>query len=86
MRTEQAIRPKLWSIFQPNNSIRIYLIRVIPPKQGKLLDTVGLNRIAAIVIPDNLASRAVIKKIALKEEGTGAFYGIHCLYFGLDKP
>lgn len=49
-------------------------------------ETVGLKRIAAIVRPDNLASQAVIKKIGLKEEGTGTFYGIHCLYFGLDKP
>ncbi len=48
-------------------------------------ETVGLNRIAAIVRPDNLASQAVIKKIGLKEEGTGTFYGIHCLYFGLKK-
>jgi RimJ/RimL family protein N-acetyltransferase len=49
-------------------------------------ETVGLKRIVAIVRPDNLASQAVIKKIGLKEEGTGTFYGIHCLYFGLDKP
>ncbi len=48
-------------------------------------ETVGLDRIAAIVRPDNLASQAVIKKIGLKEEGTGTFYGIHCLYFGLKK-
>ncbi|MFT5919776.1 MAG: RimJ/RimL family protein N-acetyltransferase [Granulosicoccus sp.] len=46
---------------------------------------VGLNRIIAITRPDNLASQAVIKKIGLKEEGTGMFYGIHCLYFGLNR-
>ena len=48
-------------------------------------ETVGLNRIAAIVRPDNLASQSVIKKIGLIKEGTGTFYGIHCLYFGLSK-
>ena len=47
--------------------------------------TVGLDRVIAIVRPDNLASQAVIKKIGLKEEGTGTFYNVHCLYFGLDK-
>jgi len=49
-------------------------------------ESLGLKRIAAIVRPDNLASQAVIKNIGLKEEGTGTFYGIHCLYFGLEKP
>ena len=49
-------------------------------------ETLGLNRIAAIVRPDNLASQGVIKKIGLKEEGTSTFYGIKCLYFGLEKP
>lgn len=49
-------------------------------------ETVGLKRIIAIVRPDNLASQAVIKKLGLKEEGTGTYYGIHCLYFGLDRP
>ena len=49
-------------------------------------ETVGLERIIAIVRPDNLASQAVIKKLGLKEEGTGTYYGIHCLYFGLDRP
>ena len=48
-------------------------------------ETLDLNRIAAIVRPDNLASQAVIKKIGLKEEGTGTFYGIKCLYFGIDE-
>lgn len=48
-------------------------------------ETLGLKRIAAIVRPDNLASQAVIKKIGLNEEGTGTFYGIHCLYFGVGK-
>ena len=47
--------------------------------------TVGLNRIIAITRPDNLASQSVIKKIGLREEGTGTYYGIHCLYFGLDR-
>lgn len=49
-------------------------------------ETVGLKRIVAITRPDNFASQAVIKKIGLKEEGTGTFYNIHCLYFGLDQP
>jgi RimJ/RimL family protein N-acetyltransferase len=49
-------------------------------------ETLGLKRIAAIVRPDNFASQAVIKKIGLKEEGTGTFHGIHCLYFGLERP
>tara|TARA_Y100000385_G_C12865389_1_gene539097 strand:- start:261 stop:782 length:522 start_codon:yes stop_codon:yes gene_type:complete len=49
-------------------------------------ETLGLKRIAAIVRPDNFASQAVINKIGLKEEGTGTFYGIHCLCFGLDRP
>ena len=49
-------------------------------------ETVGLKRIIAIVRPDNLASQTVIKKIGLKEEGTGTFHGINCLYFGVDKP
>jgi len=49
-------------------------------------ETLGLKRIAAIVRPDNLASQAVIKKIGLREEGTGTFYGIECLYFGLERP
>jgi RimJ/RimL family protein N-acetyltransferase len=50
------------------------------------IETLGLKRIAAIVRPDNFASQAVIKKIGLKEEGTGTFHGIHCLYFGLERP
>ncbi|MGB0368174.1 MAG: GNAT family N-acetyltransferase [Flavobacteriales bacterium] len=49
-------------------------------------ETLGLKRIAAIVRPDNFASQAVIKKIGLKEEGAGTFYGIHCLCFGLEGP
>lgn len=49
-------------------------------------DTVGLDRIIAIARPDNLASQSVIKKMGLKEEGTGTYYNIHCLYFGLEKP
>ncbi|MDP6909671.1 MAG: GNAT family N-acetyltransferase [Flavobacteriales bacterium] len=47
--------------------------------------TVGLERIIAIVRPDNFASQAVIKKIGLKEEGTGTFHDVHCLYFGLNR-
>ncbi len=49
-------------------------------------ETVGLKRIAAIVDPDNLASQSVIKKIGLKEKGTGVWYGMECLYFELDRP
>lgn len=48
-------------------------------------ETVGLKRIIAIVRPDNFASLAVIKKIGLKEEGTGTFHDTFCLYFGLDR-
>ncbi|MGB0369588.1 MAG: GNAT family N-acetyltransferase, partial [Flavobacteriales bacterium] len=48
-------------------------------------ETLGLRRIAAIVRPDNCASQAVIKKIGLKEEGTGVWYGIECLYFELGR-
>jgi len=44
-------------------------------------ETVGLTKIAAIVDPENLASQAVIKKIGLKEKGTGVWYGEECLYF-----
>ncbi len=46
---------------------------------------VGLERIVAIVRPDNFASQAVIKKIGLKEEGSGTYDGTHCLYFGLNQ-
>ena len=49
-------------------------------------ETLGLKRIAAIVRPDNFASQAVIKKIGLKENGGGIWYGIECLYFELEKP
>ena len=49
-------------------------------------ETLGLEKIAAIVRPDNFASQAVIKKIGLKQKGTGVWYGIECLYFELDKP
>ncbi len=57
---------------------------------GKVLlthgfETIGLTRVIAITRPDNFASQAVIKKIGLREEGTGTFYNIHCLYFGLDR-
>ena len=48
-------------------------------------ETLGLKKIAAIVRPDNFASQAVIKKIGLQEKGKGAWYGIECLYFELDK-
>lgn len=48
-------------------------------------ETLGLEKIAAIVRPDNFASQAVIKKIGLKEKGTGTWYGIKCLYFELEK-
>jgi hypothetical protein len=27
-----------------------------------------------------------MKKIGLKEEGTGTFHGIHSLFFGLERP
>ena len=49
-------------------------------------ETVGLKKIAAIVDPENLASQAVIKKIGLKQKGTGVWYGVECLYFELEKP
>lgn len=49
-------------------------------------ETVGLEKIAAIVDPENLASQAVIKKIGLKQKGTGVWYGMECLYFELEKP
>lgn len=48
-------------------------------------ETLGLEKIAAIVRPDNFASQAVIKKIGLQEKGTGKWYGIKCLYFELEK-
>ena len=48
-------------------------------------ETLGLEKIAAIVRPDNFASQAVIKKIGLQEKGTGTWYGIKCLYFELEK-
>lgn len=48
-------------------------------------ETVGLERIVAIVRPDNFASQAVIKKIGLKEEGKGVYHDIECLYFGIDR-
>ena len=56
---------------------------------GKVLlkhgfETLGLEKIAAIVRPDNFASQAVIKKIGLKEKGQGLWYGIDCLYFELE--
>ncbi|MCF8275202.1 MAG: GNAT family N-acetyltransferase [Flavobacteriales bacterium] len=47
-------------------------------------ETVGLEKIAAIVDPENLASQAVIKKIGLKQKGTGVWYGVECLYFELN--
>lgn len=46
--------------------------------------TLGLKKIAAIVRPDNFASQAVIRKIGLKEKGTGVWYGIECLYFEVE--
>ena len=49
------------------------------------VETVGLERIVAIVRPDNFASQAVIKKLGLKEEGKGVYHDIECLYFGLDR-
>lgn len=48
-------------------------------------ETVGLERIVAIVRPDNLPSQSVIKKIGLKEEGKGVYHNIECLYYGLDR-
>ncbi|MCB9186236.1 MAG: GNAT family N-acetyltransferase [Flavobacteriales bacterium] len=48
-------------------------------------ETLGLKKIAAIVRPDNFASQAVIKKIGLKEKGTGTWYGIECLYFEVEN-
>jgi RimJ/RimL family protein N-acetyltransferase len=47
---------------------------------------VGLDGIIAIARPENLASQLLIKKMGLKEEGTGIYYNIYCLYFGLEKP
>ena len=48
-------------------------------------ETLGLERIIAIVRPDNLASQAVIKKIGLAYEDKRVFHGIQCLYFSLDQ-
>ena len=48
-------------------------------------ETVGLEKIAAIVSPENLASQAVINKIGLKQKGTGVWYGVECLYFEMEK-
>lgn len=49
-------------------------------------ETIGLEKIAAIVSHENLASQAVIKKIGLKEKGRGVWYGMECLYFEMAKP
>jgi len=48
-------------------------------------ETLGLERIIAIVRPDNLASQAVIKKIGLAYEDKRVFHGMQCLYFSLDR-
>ena len=48
-------------------------------------ETLGLERIIAIVRPDNLASQAVIKKIGLAYEDKRVFHGMQCLYLSLDR-
>ncbi|MHC4940383.1 MAG: GNAT family N-acetyltransferase [Planctomycetota bacterium] len=44
-------------------------------------DTVGLDRIVAVVRPDNVRSLRVVERLGLEPDGEIDVYGAHCLLF-----
>lgn len=46
--------------------------------------TVGLDRVVAVVDPDNLASRRVVEKIGMRRLGTRLCYGAELVEFALE--
>ena len=49
-------------------------------------ERVGLDRIAGITYPENLASQRVLEKIGMRYERDDVFYGVLCRYYALDRP
>lgn len=48
-------------------------------------ETVGLDRIVAIVHPENRASNKVIQKVGMHYEGIQRYYGVDCCYYTLNR-
>ena len=46
----------------------------------------GLERIVAVVRPENTASRHVLRKVGLRHERDGQFYGVDASLFAIDRP
>lgn len=48
-------------------------------------ETVGLERIVGITMPENIASQRVLEKAGLRYEKDAMFYGVHAKYFALNR-
>jgi ribosomal-protein-alanine N-acetyltransferase len=48
-------------------------------------ETIKLDRIIALVKPENAASRRVIEKIGMQYVRNARYWGITCAYFGISK-
>ncbi len=46
----------------------------------------GLERIVAIAMPENVASRRVMEKSGMRLEGAAHHYGIDCVKYALTRP
>jgi ribosomal-protein-alanine N-acetyltransferase len=48
-------------------------------------DTLGLDRIVAVAIPENLASRRVMEKLGMRYEKHVMHYGSECVYYAVTR-
>jgi ribosomal-protein-alanine N-acetyltransferase len=45
----------------------------------------GLDRIVAIAVPENLASRRIMEKLGMRYEKTEMHYGSECVFYAISK-
>ena len=45
----------------------------------------GLDRIVAVIVPENVASRRVLEKLGMRREGAVDVYGLHAERYALSK-
>ena len=48
-------------------------------------DEIGLARIVALIVPDNVRSRRVAEKCAMSLEGPGRFYGLDLVVYATSR-
>lgn len=49
-------------------------------------EELGLQRIAGVTFPENVASQRVLTKVGLRHEGRGQYFGFELEYFAIDAP